>query len=284
MAINESVRILQQVDLEITNEIVKICTKHNIEYFITSGTMLGAIRHRGFIPWDDDIDIGMMRDQYEKFLSVAEKELPQNLKLVTFMNSPEYHYYISRVVDTDTLIEEERMADGEKETHVSVDVYAIDGSPNSVILRKIYYFKVMYHRALMSLCYKNSIDRKRKRGFLEKILLYIMERIPVEKMTTPYKQKCKIDKLLKSNDVYKSKYIGDLMGAYRTKEMMPAEYFGKGAMYTFENTVFRGPEKYHEYLTHMYGDYMELPPEPSRRNHYKVIEIHGKKFDGGKLK
>ena len=279
MTADESVKILQKVDLDITMEIVRICERHNIEYFITSGTMLGAIRHKGFIPWDDDIDIGMMRDQYEKFLSVAEGDLPSHLKLVNYRNTPEYHYYISRVVDTETLVEEERMAEGEKLTSVSVDVYAIDGSPNNLLLRKIYYFRVMYHRAMMSLCYKDSIDRKRKRSTPEKILLWVMERIPVEKMTTPYKQKCKIDKLLRSNDVYKSKFIGDLMGAYRTKEMMPAEYFGKGAYYQFENETLRGPEKYHEYLTHMYGDYMQLPPVEQRRNHYKVVEIHGKKYD-----
>ena len=153
-------------------------------------------------------------------------------------------------------------------TNVSVDVYAIDGSPNNIFLRKIFYLRVMYHRALMSLCYKSSIDRKRKRNLPERILLFIMELIPVEKMTTPYKQKCIIDKLLKSNDVYKSKYIGDLMGAYRTKEMMPAEYFGNGAYYQFENVMLRGVELYHEYLTHMYGDYMQLPPVEQRRNHY----------------
>ena len=275
---SEATRKLQKVDLEITMQIVDICKKHNIQYFITSGTMLGAIRHKGFIPWDDDIDIGMMRDQYEKFLEVAEKELPETLKLVTFRNTPEYHYYISRVVDTDTWIEEERMAEDEKMTHVSVDVYAIDGSPNNSLLRKIYYFRVMYHRALMSLCYKDSIDRHRKRGVFERILLFVMERIPVEKMTTPYKQKCHIDRLLKSNDVYKSNIIGDLMGAYRTKEMMPAELFGKGAMYQFEDVMLMGPEDYDGYLTYMYGDYMKLPPEESRRTHYKVIELHGEKF------
>lgn len=271
---NDSVKLLQKIDLDITMEIVKICEKHNIEYFISSGSMLGAIRHKGFIPWDDDMDIGMMRDHYDRFLSIAERELPPHLKLITFQNTPEYHYYLSRVADTETLVEEERMAEGEKATNVSVDVYPIDGSPNHPLLRKIYYFRVMYHRALMSLCYKESIDRKRKRSLPERILLFIMERIPVEKWTTPYKQKCRIDKLLRSNDVYRSKYIGDIMGAYRTKEMMPAEYFGKGAYYEFEGKKLRGVEKYHEYLTHMYGDYMTLPPAEQRKNHYKLIAVH----------
>lgn len=278
MGIEKSVRELQQVDLDITCEIVKICSKYDIKYFIISGTMLGAVRHHGFIPWDDDMDLGMMRDQYEKFLDVAKAELPPHLKLVTYKNSPNYPYFISRVADTETVVEEKRQAGERKRTNISVDICSIDGSPNNVILRKLYYFRVMYHRALMSLCYKDSIDLERKRSLPERMLLWVMERVPVEKMTTPYKQKCKIDKLLRHNDVYHSKYIGNLMGAYRTKEMIPAEYFGKGADYQFQGMILRGVEKYQEYLTYLYGDYMKLPPEGQRRNHYKVIEIHGKKY------
>ena len=85
----------------------------------------------------------------------------------------------------------------------------------------------------MSLCYKDSIDRKRKRGTIEKAFLWMMERIPVEKFTTPYKQKCKIDKLLRSQNVKNSKYIGNIMGAYRVREIVPAEFYGNGIMYQF---------------------------------------------------
>ena len=127
----------------------------------------------------------------------------------------------------------------------------------------------------MSLCYKDSIDRKRPRGTSEKILLWFMERVPIEKLTTPYKQKEKIDRLLKSQKVEGSKYIGNIMGAYRTKEIVPASFYGEGKMYPFEDIQLRGMDKYDEYLTWTYGDYMQLPPEEKRKTHFRIIEIHG---------
>jgi len=131
----------------------------------------------------------------------------------------------------------------------------------------------MYHRALMSLCYKDSIDRKRKRSFFENFLLKIMERIPIEKLTTPYNQKSKIDVLLRSQNVKNSKYIGNIMGAYRTREIVPADFYGKGKFYDFENLRLRGVEKYDEYLKYTYGNYMELPPVEKRKVHFKILKI-----------
>lgn len=273
----KNIEILHQVDMEIVKEVVRICDKHGLTYYMHGGTMLGAIRHKGFIPWDDDIDMGMPRDDYEKFLEIAESELPETYKVVNYRNTPQYQYYITRVLDTDTKLIEERIGNDSKYTHASIDIFPIDGSPNHSLLRKIFYFRVLAHRALMSLCYKDSIDRNRKRGTVEKIFLWIMERLPIEKMTTPYKQKCKIDKILRSQDVSKSKYVGSIMGAYRTREMIPAEYYGKGDYFQFEDMQLRGLEKYDDYLTHLYGDYMQLPPENQRKVHFKIIEIHGKK-------
>ena len=269
--------MLHKVDMDIVKEVLRICEKHDLTYYMLGGSMLGAIRHQGFIPWDDDIDLGMPRDDYETFLSVAPQELSEHLKLVNYRTDPNYQYYITRILDTQTKVVEERIGNDSKYTNASIDIFPIDGTPNNKLLRKIYFFRVMYHRALMSLCYKDSIDRKRPRGKAEKILLWVMERIPVEKMTTPYKQKCKIDKLLRKQKVQGSKYIGNIMGAYRTREIVPAEYYGKGAMYQFEDIQMRGLELYDEYLKYTYGDYMQLPPEDKRKTHFKILEIHGTK-------
>lgn len=274
-----NIDILHQVDLDIVKNVVSLCDKYNLKYYMLGGTMLGAIRHKGFIPWDDDIDLGMPRDDYERFLKIAPKELPSVLKVVNYRNTPSYQYYITRVLDTETKVVEERIGNDNKYTNASIDVFPIDGTPNNGVLRKIYFFRVLYHRALMSLCYKDSIDRKRSRGTAEKMLLWMLERIPVEKMTTPYKQKEKIDKLLRKQKVEGSKYIGNIMGAYRTREIVPVEFYGKGKLYQFEDMELCGMELYDEYLKYTYGNYMQLPPEDKRKTHFKILEIHGKKVE-----
>ena len=222
---NHNMDLLHQVDMDIAKEVLRICKEYRLTYYMLGGTMLGAIRHKGFIPWDDDIDLGMPRKDYERFLKIAPRELSAHLKLVNYRTDPNYMYYITRILDTETTVIEERIGNDNKYTHASIDIFPIDGTPNNPILRKIYFFRVMYHRALMSLCYKDSIDRKRKRSKKEKLLLWIMERIPVEKFTTPYKQKCKIDKLLRRQKLEGAKYIGNIMGAYRVID--PARVAGK---------------------------------------------------------
>ena len=217
----DNIDLLHQVDMEIVKEVVRICDQYGLMYYMLGGTMLGAIRHKGFIPWDDDVDLDMPRNDYEKFLEIASDELSSHLKIVNYRTDPKYQYYITRVLDTQTKVIEERIGNDSKYTHASIDIFPIDGTPNNRFLRKIYFLRVLYHRALMSLCYKDSIDRKRKRSFGEKVFLWIMERLPIEKITTPYKQKCIIDRLLRSQDVNKSKYIGNIMGAYRTREIVP---------------------------------------------------------------
>ncbi len=269
---------LHAVDLEIVKEVVSICDRHGFKYYMLGGTMLGAIRHKGFIPWDDDIDLGIPRKDYEQFLEVAPRELSLHLKVVNYKTDPQYHYYITRILDTETKVEEERIGNDNRYTNASIDIFPIDGTPNNSILRKIYFFRVLYHRALMSLCYKDSIDRKRSRSRAEKVLLWIMERIPVEKMTTPFKQKEKIDKLLRRQKVEGSQYIGNIMGAYRTREIVPAEFYGEGKMYPFEDIELRGMDLADDYLKFTYGDYMKLPPEDKRKTHFKILEIHGEKL------
>nr|BAM94791.1 LicD family phosphotransferase [Streptococcus suis] len=262
---------LHKVDLEIVKEVIKICEENNLSYYALGGTMLGAIRHKGFIPWDDDIDLGMPRNDYEKFLEIAPSLLSSHLKVVNYKNTPEYHYYITRVLDTTTRVIEDRIGNENKYTNASIDIFPIDGTPNNIVLRKIYYLRVMYHRALMSLCYKDSIDRKRKRNFLEKVLLAILELIPIEKMTTPNKQKEKIDRMLSKQDIVKSNFIGNIMGAYRTREIVPKEWYGKGTKYPFEDIELVGLDNYDEYLKFTYGDYMKLPTEDNRKTHFSLV-------------
>ena len=278
---NQNIDILHKADLAIVKEVVKICEDNGLTYYMLGGTQLGAIRHKGYIPWDDDIDLGMPREDYEKFLEIAPALLSKTLKIVNYKNDPAYHYYITRILDTDSKVVETRYAHEGKTTNLSIDIFPLDGSPNNPVLRKLFFFRVMYHRALMSLHYKKGIDPDRKRGLAERIMLFFFTLLPTDKMFDAYKQKEKIDKLLKKYSVWNSEISGNIMGAYRTREMVPTAWLGgkDGEMYAFEDVKLRGYKEYDLYLSHLYGNYMQLPPEGSRKIHFKLIEIHGEKLD-----
>ena len=258
---------IHRIDLDIVKEFIKVCEKHHLKYYIIGGTFLGAIRHQGFIPWDDDVDIAMPRRDFEKFLMIADSELPKNLRVTTFYNDLEYRYYLPRIMNLDTKVVEKRYENTEKTTHLFVDLFPIDGTPNNIFFRKIYYFKILFNRMMISWYYIDEIDPSRKRKSYEKILIFIGKILPTKKIINPKKRLAKIDKLLKKQDIEKSNNIGTIMGAYRTREIVPKEYFGTPTKYKFEDIYLTGPEKYDEYLTHMYGDYMTPPKDKNTNSH-----------------
>ena len=268
---NYTIEDIHREDLKIFKEFLKICKKHKLNYYMIGGTFLGAIRHKGFIPWDDDMDIAMPREDFNKLLEIANNELPKNLRLITFENNKEYRYYIPRIVNLETEIIEKRGEDKNKKINLFIDIFPIDGTPNNHILRKIYYFRILLNRMLISWYYFDEIDKCRKRKFYEKVLIKMGNILPTKKIINPKRRLKKIDKLLKKNKYEKSKNIGTIMGAYRTREIVPKEYFGKPTEYEFEDIKLTGPEKYDEYLTHMYGDYM-TPPKNKYTNQHTVYK------------
>ncbi|MDR4520814.1 MAG: LicD family protein [Nitrosomonas sp.] len=270
---------LHEADLAIVKEVIQICERHELIYYMLGGTMLGAIRHKGFIPWDDDIDLGMPREDYEKFLEVAPKELGETLKVVNYKTDPDYHYYITRIQDLESKVMETRHENYGEYTHISIDIFPLDGTPNNKLLRNLYCFRLMAHRAMMSLHYKHGIDPDRKRSTTERLMLAILKLLPTEKMFNAYNQKEKCDQILRKYDMKNSLFTGNMMGAYRTRELVPTDWFGKDAFYPFEDIKLRGFAEYDKYLNHLYGDYMQIPPESSRKTHFRIIEIHGEKMD-----
>lgn len=266
------IELLHETDLAIVKEVVNICDKYHLTYYMLGGTMLGAIRHKGFIPWDDDIDLGMPRDDYEKFLEVAPFDLNDNLKIINYKTDSTYHYYITRIQNTNTKVMESRFESEGRYTHVSIDIFPLDGTPNNYLLRKIYCFKLMAHRAMASLHYKDVIVTK-NRNWKEKILLWILLKFPTDKMFNHFNQLNNCDKLLKKYKMNESYFTGNMMGAYKTRELIPTHWYGTDYFYDFENIKLRGIKEYDKYLSRLYGDYMQLPPIEKRRVHYKIIEI-----------
>lgn len=271
---DNNIRTLQLEELKMMKIVKEICEKENLTYFMIGGTLLGAIRHNGFIPWDDDVDLAMPRKDYERFLEVSNKYLPSNIFVQNFRTDDKYRYYITRVLNKNILVEEKRFIGVDTpQAYASVDIFPIDGSPNKKFFRNIHYFRVMIRRFLMSLCYRDTIDKERKRSKMENLLLNILIKIPFERIISPNKIKESLDKLLKKYSMDNSLYSGTIMGAYRIREMVPTVMFGNPKLYKFEDDTFYGPELVDDYLKHMYGNYMKLPPKEQQKTHYTNITI-----------
>lgn len=264
----DSIRKLQLAELDIIKVFIEICKKENLRYFAAGGTLLGAVRHKGFIPWDDDVDIVMPRKDYNTFLKVANKYLSDDYKLLCDDTDSDYLYFIPRLTCKkykvrNSLYKTQTIDD------VSIDIFALDGVPVSKMLQAVYVGKILALRAL----YKFSVlDRyvaieNPNRTWYEKALIFICKRFYLQRVFSPRKRLDAFKRAQQKYSFESSKYVGCLMGAYKMREIFQKEVFGTGAEQDFEDIRIVGPERYDIYLKQFYGDYMIPPEQPPLGKH-----------------
>ena len=250
---------VQSIIWNIMNQILPIIEEGNYTYFMLGGTLLGAIRHKGFIPWDDDIDIGMPREDYERFINNVPSLLPDYLKLNTYWDDSAHHYYFSRIVDT----RHELKRTGstvERNEDVWIDIFPLDGMPNNVIVRRIHMWKLLYARARYHIAYFDKVNLKRpNRPLSERMVIWFVLHTGIGTHSNARKWLDKIDSLMKKYSIEDTKWVCNFMGQYKFKEMFPKTWYGKGTAYPFEDKTMIGPDDYDKILTQQYGDYMTPP-------------------------
>ncbi len=261
---------LHQYDLEALKVFDKFCTEQGLRYFAIGGTLLGAVRHKGFIPWDDDIDVGMPRPDYDKLISLAKK-FPKPFILEEYRYSKGFQSYFMKVRNEKIELLETVTETKDKRRGYLLDIMPIDGTPNNGVLRKLYYARVLLLRFLCGAANVHT-GILTSRPKWEQQVLKFCRAVKLYKILTIKKVYQSMDRLFHKQDVLKAKYIGTIIGAYKTREIVPAEYFGieEEAVYLdFEDMKIQVPKQYELYLTHMFGDYMQLPPEEKRKVHYQ---------------
>ncbi|NTJ54141.1 LicD family protein [Enterococcus faecium] len=268
-------RRVQLAELKIIKEIKRVCDENDITYYISGGTYLGSVRHKGFIPWDDDADIAMPRSEFEKFLKVAPNKLSADFELKTYKNDPTYPYYVPKVIDNSVkLVDKSGVKD--KIVPAWVDVFPLDGFPDSKLPAAIHKFDLLSKRALYNLSAFDDIVKvdTKNRPMVEKILIWLGKNTSIFSRLDPIKRMDKITKSLKKYPDITSENYMNFMGSYKFKSVLNKEHiYGEGAFYEFEGDQFWGPKNYDEYLTVIYGDYMKIPKiEDQNKHSTEVLE------------
>lgn len=259
----------QKYILHVLREVTRVLEELKIPYFMQGGTMLGAIRHDGFIPWDDDVDLGIPRADYDRLLKEVSARLPKNLELRTYDDETDHHYYFARIVDTRYQIR--RMGSIEERLeNIWVDLFPLDGMPNHCISRQWHKMRLLMTRLKFHLsCFEKVNIKRPGRPLVERIIIRIAMITRVGKWWNTRKQLDKMDRLLKKYPPEKSNYLVNFTGqtSFKFNEMFKKEVYGQGKEYPFEDMVLVGPEQYDTYLKSLYGDYMTPPKEADRNAH-----------------
>lgn len=268
------IKIIQDKILSILKEFISICKDNNLTYYALGGTLLGAVRHKGFIPWDDDIDIGMPREDYEKFKKIASNALPENYKFLS-EDTSNYKKSFSVIRDDSTKIIM-NYSNEEQEESLWIDIFPLDGMPTNPLKKKYHSYRYLYTRMMVQLSQFNSLvnQKKENRPWLEKVIIRIANVVKIEKVVSfSWAQKKYLQTIKKYS--FNEGFAGNYTGAYKLREIVPSDYFGQPVLLQFEDLKLSCPHKFREYLTAIYGaDYMQLPPEEKRVfHHYEIISL-----------
>lgn len=241
----------------------KICNKYHIPYYMLGGTMLGAVRHKGFIPWDDDMDFGIPRPYFKYFLQVAELELSDAYGFYTPLTQ---RGYVKIQLKNSKIIENtfERL-DDDLYSGIAIDVFPLDGADEDSLAGKIH-MKIAF--ALLRFQEGRFCSLSMRKG-LKKIVAFLIKQLPVNDVALARF----IDKWIQKKDYGKSKSVANFYGHWKEKEVMDKSVFSQSKSYPFEQIQLSGVAAYHVYLTSLYKDYMKLPSVEERITHADEIYV-----------
>jgi lipopolysaccharide cholinephosphotransferase len=260
--IMDQTKKLQGCLLGIMKAIDKVCREHNLRYYLIAGTCLGAIRHGGFIPWDDDADIGMPRPDYEVLLAHANEWLPEGYELVCGRTNPNYPYFFARIQDVRTTYILRRQFDFVG--GLPVDVFPLDGMTSNPLKRHWHYLRLSMAKKLLYFCLVDPF--KHGHGF------HSLVARTVRKLYTPAQLHSRLDYILTEFSYDDSTLVADSDNK-PSRGILPKAVYGTPIPVTFEGVPLMNVADADTYLRYCYGDYMKMPSTLPPQN-YRYLDLN----------
>lgn len=252
---------LKQLQLGILDVVVSYCDSHNIKYWLDCGTLLGAVRHNGYIPWDDDIDIGMLRDDFNRFVNEFNSFNPR-FQTYCIDTSPDFYFVFAKVLDMNTVLYEPDEK-GQK-LAVNIDVFVYDNAPEDESELKKAFDRRDFYRNCSAL---RTLHNKPSGGLARRIFVRVLRGI-----LKIFPKNYFIGKMAENAKRYnniKTSRVGNFSSF--TRAACSKRVFDSFEEHIFEGKMYKIPVGYDDWLRSFFGDYMKLPPEEKRVSHHKFI-------------
>jgi len=267
---NKQLRRVQLFELEILRDVTRICEDNKLQYFLSGGTLLGAVRHKGFIPWDDDIDISMPRKDYEKFIQICKTQMESKYFLQCNETDPTYWLPFIKVRKNGTVFEEESIISIDAHKGFFVDIFPLDNANKETSFLQRIQGSISKNIAKIVNHKRGIVFLPKKPGWKLKRILSLMMPFSINFLTKLQQ------KIMGWNKNDKAPYFTSIGSRYDLiKQTIPKNKFLPNTYVEFEGRFFRAPNDWDYVLKRIYGAYMSIPLKENRQNHKPVRIIFG---------
>ncbi len=262
-----NIKEVQSTLLDLMKEVHAFLGKNGLKYYLLGGSALGAVRHNGFIPWDDDIDIGLFREDYEKFLAICDTFNSQ-YEIINFKNANNCDFGLTRIYIANTYVKNPIIEKTKLDKRLYFDIFPLDNVPNDKTQLLSFEKQILKKKRLLQLIDVHDNGNNKMIMVIKKMMSICL--CPFRNIILHY-----FDKLLKKYRYEETTHICSLCSQYSfKKQVMPKEVYGQPTLHAFEDVELYIPEDITKYLTTLFGeDYMTLPPEEKRRHGFDIFMI-----------
>lgn len=266
---DNTIKQVKKLELKILKYVQQVCENNNIKYYLIGGTLLGAVRHKGFIPWDDDIDIVMFRDDYNRFIELMNDDIEDGFFMQNFRTEPMYTRYITKIRLDGTKFLERSLDNYPIHHGIFIDIFPLDKisyKNQKKIDRRVQFANKILAARMIKNGQLNMSNKNKSLVF--SIIKPLVKIIPLRVYSDL------IDWIYCYDNKKKCEYVTNFSSQYGwRKQTFPIDVYGEGTYLEFEGHQFMAPAKWEVILKSLYGDYMQLPPEEKQNSGHDVVHI-----------